>query len=194
MELDIDKINDSLLEIIESGPTVANGTKILKKVISRDFSYYEIKNLDKIDMKKGYEPFKKWLDDLFENEPLPKKISGINFGLFDTDDGLQLYITGSYSWDKNDYDWATANDYFPDNRYPYLDILTKPITKVYDEEVNVGVIFAITVFAMFINTYVSENMDFFLQISEEMYFSTGFDDGDLYNICRLSEEGLEIIY
>ena len=81
-----------------------------------------------------------WLTRLFGEEPPPKEINGLWFGLYNPvfDDGeasCQMYIGGSAAFDPNSdsNEWACQLSYFPVRRYstsPVLTALYRPVEAI----------------------------------------------------------------
>jgi len=61
--------------------------------------------------------FHEWVDNINETERIDKSIIAFNFGLFESEEGFTMYLTGSKVFDKNDDDWATNIDFEPKQKY-----------------------------------------------------------------------------
>ncbi len=81
-----------------------------------------------------------WLTQLAQSESPPDTILAFNIGMFETEQGFSVYITGSHSYDA-DGDWACDEDYSPNQKYlelsrdylngmPWEDVLSKVISDV----------------------------------------------------------------
>lgn len=56
--------------------------------------------------------FNKWLDSLFESNPLPNNFMALNFNLYDvSDDTYDVQLIASSIYDENDDDWACEEMY-----------------------------------------------------------------------------------
>lgn len=114
-----------------------------------------------------------WLFRICVTEKPEKSIIAYNFGLFETENGYTIYLTGSKEYDKNDSDWATNNDFEPSiTNYPlpsseykslkWEQVLDKIKSQIKD----------------FTKTDKFKNSFF----AKAKAITTGFDDGDLIKI------------
>jgi len=153
------------------------------EMIQNDLQKYNIilEFINYTEIHSYYLEFINWLKQLFFLAPIPVEVKALNFGLFESDESITLYITGSSEWDPDDSDWATNNDYFPEGRYFQSDIFLKISDLLEDEDTAyVGVYLTLAVVISFINQLRTESA--ITSIKEILHISTGFDDGDLYNI------------
>ncbi len=58
-----------------------------------------------------------WIEEISRNQRLPQNIAALNFGLIESNEGLQVYLTGSFEYDEEDDDWACNEDYIADPKY-----------------------------------------------------------------------------
>jgi hypothetical protein len=154
--------------------------------IADNLSRYSIdKNFIKeLDLDKTFSEFSSWLNQIAKTEPIPREIIGLNFGLFESFDGVTLYISGSKEWDEDDSDWASNNDYFPEARYFNSNAFSKVHDLFEDEEtIYIGVYLSLAIAISFICEYTANTADNkLIKNRDKIHISTGFDDGDLYNI------------
>lgn len=61
--------------------------------------------------------FHEWVDNINETEKIDKSIIAFNFGLFESEEGFTMYLTGSKIFDEDDDDWATNMDFEPKQKY-----------------------------------------------------------------------------
>ncbi len=125
-------------------------------------------------MNDNYIIFKNWLDVCFKNDPIDSEIKAIYFGLFETDKGVKLYISGSLIFDDEDSDWACDLAYNP--KYKYCN--TIPIlNELFEEKENILIRIEkiYNVLTDFINKYLKENET---ELNDKK-LAVGFDDGDL---------------
>lgn len=114
---------------------------------------------------------------LGESEAVPEEIQGLNFGIYETENGYCVYLSGAEQYDPEDSDWACDKDYEPKEKYkavvfscgPWSDMhwenflkLTKDALKQILRKKNEK-----------IDTYIGNR-----------YVTTGFDDGDLFVIKK----------
>lgn len=124
-------------------------------------------------MTEGYDDFAAWLEELLSAEPIPQKVIALNFGFFESEDGKQIYLSGSDTYDPFDYDWACENTYFPEGRYPRLPVFAAITDFTEDYEAGMYLCLAVTM------AYVSEYSE---SHALPQHIATGFDDGDLVTI------------
>lgn len=58
-----------------------------------------------------------WVDNINKTERIDKSIIAFNFGLFESEEGFTMYLTGSKVFDEDDDDWATNMDFEPKQKY-----------------------------------------------------------------------------
>lgn len=124
-------------------------------------------------MEQGYEDFAEWLEQLLRAEPLPENIIALNFGFFESEDGKQIYLSGSHVYDPFDFDWACENTYFPEGRYHNLPVFAA-ITD-FTQDYEAGIYLCLATAMAYVSEY-SENH------ALPAHIATGFDDGDLVTI------------
>ena len=61
--------------------------------------------------------FNNWLTQICTTEKPAKSIIAYNFGLLETNNGYTVYLIGSKTYDAEDTDWATEEDFVPALRY-----------------------------------------------------------------------------
>src|ERR1700733_12255714 len=61
-----------------------------------------------------------WINKIEDENPPPANIAAINFGMFASDKGYMVYITGAEVYDPDDDDWAGEIDYQPVRKNKYL--------------------------------------------------------------------------
>lgn len=139
-------------------------------------------DINLFNFQQEYVDFSKWLNDLLKSDPLPEQVVAINFGLFQSENGIQMYLSGSFEWDQYDSDWACNLDYDPKGRYVTLNIF-KLIDQIMEQQYWGGIYLTLGIVILFVKIYIIENKKILLP-NEDMsiHIATGFDDGDLYNI------------
>jgi hypothetical protein len=129
-----------------------------------------------------YREFQNWLITLLKDEPLPSTIQGINFGLYETIGGFEIYLSGSNLFSPDDSDWACANDYWPEGRCAKLstyDDITERLEKLDIEPWMYIQAMTILLIDNFLKEENTKNI-----IPEHIHIACGFDSGDLYLIER----------
>ena len=112
-----------------------------------------------------------WIDKI-ENYAKPsKKITALNFGLFESDKGFMIYLTGAEAYDASDNDWASQIDYEPIELYKYLLLKGSGISGSgkWDE--------VLELVCKNLKELIDEHPDYAL--FKNKIVATGFDDGDL---------------
>jgi hypothetical protein len=61
-----------------------------------------------------------WIKIIEQENPPPAAITAINFGMFTSDKGYMVFLTGSEMYDPDDDDWAGEIDYQPARKIKYL--------------------------------------------------------------------------
>lgn len=109
-----------------------------------------------------------WLDRLSAQERLPDDIAGVLVGLFESNKGYALYLTGSRTFDEEDRDWSCNWDFEPRDKCLYLT----------DETLNDmkwDAFLAETI--CIIQEYLAEKPESLL--AQAKHVGVGFDEGDL---------------
>ena len=71
--------------------------------------------------------FSDWIKKVENENPPGPEIVAINFGIFQSDKGFMIFITGSEIYDASDDDWAGEIDYQPSRANKYF-LLPREIT------------------------------------------------------------------
>jgi hypothetical protein len=129
------------------------------------------------------EDFSRWLLNLLRADPPGREISGLYFGLFESEGGCKLYVSGGKAYDVEDSDWACAMDWSPEGRYARLEQFSKlwrPLREAGDEPWVVIQAMVIVLVRSFFGNHCSE----FRKLTglRRVHVASGFDDGDLYAI------------
>jgi hypothetical protein len=61
-----------------------------------------------------------WIKKIEEEDPPAANIAAINFGMFSSDKGYMVYVTGAEVYDPDDDDWAGEIDYQPARKNKYI--------------------------------------------------------------------------
>lgn len=69
-----------------------------------------------------------WMINLAQNNIIPEDITALNFGMFESDKGYSIYLTGSKIYDENCDDWACEIDFEPKNKY--LNLTSREVKKI----------------------------------------------------------------
>ncbi len=124
-----------------------------------------------------------WFTSVLRNEPPPAKIRALNFGLFEADGGVKLYVTGANDYDPDDADWACANDWWPVGRYASSDALSKLYKRLPPTKTEPWVVVQAVVILLIKECLESHHAAVKKLIGrKKLIIATGFDDGDLHVI------------
>lgn len=164
---------------------------ILKEELCEKFDCPSLP-FDQPEVDSGYAEFKEWLDNNFSIKPLTEDIVALNFGLFESEDGVELYICGSSEWDEEDSDWACNNDYSPEGRYADLAIF-QMVEPFFADNYWAGLSLYLGLTVLYVRKYAVDEGFPFEEARGQLYLATGFDDGDLYNIGLVTGNGFELL-
>ena len=124
--------------------------------------------LDRLKLNKTKDFFE-WLDLILKNE-LNSEIKAINFNLYeDTDNKWSVELVGTFSFDKDNDDWACDVDYEPVDKYLNIEGVDVDPDKFLNEVITIllDIISLEKVSAWLLHT---------------KYITVGFDDGVLEKI------------
>ncbi len=124
-----------------------------------------------------------WLNKLLASEKPPAIIQGFNFGLLETTEGIELYLSGANVFSESDPDWPCGNDYWPEGRYSEIEVLNNVRDRL-QESIDEPWIFAQALVIIVLKDYFKNKDNKFDSLSciTGARVATGFDDGDLYMI------------
>ena len=125
--------------------------------------------LDRLKSNKNNKDFFEWLDLLLKNE-LSSEIKAIIFNLYeDTDNKWSIELVGTFSFDKDNDDWACDVDYEPVDKYLNIEGVDVDPDKFLNEVITIllDIISLEKVSAWLLHT---------------KYITVGFDDGVLEKI------------
>lgn len=198
MELDWDEVDSVLQKHIKHKPSFEDGLTEIKKTLQ----FHSInKVFNNIDKERIQSQFSYWLTELLKQEPIPRQIKSIYFGLFSMVDpnnaknGITtIHFTGSPFTPKEDDDWACEvdNSFLPENRYLVLDdfvILDENINSI-DVDAEVEVLAFNGVLNLLILHCIEKTRKLFLSNHKTLYIGSGYDSGDTYVIGRLKNREL----
>lgn len=123
--------------------------------------------MNKEDIKTKIE---EWLLQIDSTEYISVDIHALHFGLFETDNGFGLYLSGSKQYDEMNDDWACLDDYEPARKYLFFEDVEmdwQPFLYLIEEAVS----------DIMMKLSKIENSVFHARI-----VAVGFDDGNLKRI------------
>ena len=114
-----------------------------------------------------------WIKQVSDNCLPGVGVKAINIGIFESESGYSMYLTGSQVYDPDDDDWVLDVDYEPNPSLKYLEIPLVLATGIKWDEILVNVQSAL-------KTIVERHDN--LEILKNRVITTGFDDGELIRI------------
>lgn len=114
-----------------------------------------------------------WIKEISSKEILPEDIQALNFGIFESENGYTVYLTGSNEYDAAADDWACNEDFVPNNRY--LEFDQKEVSMLDWKE------FLNLIVDSLRNIISLENYSEY-KILNVANITSGFDDGDLVKL------------
>lgn len=143
-----------------------------------DLRYFIIESV--AVLKSGIE---NWLENLIVSEKPPGIIQGFNFGLFETTEGIELYLSGANVFSERDPDWPCGNDYWPEGRYSKIEALNNLRERLQESKVEPWILAQAMVIIILKDYFKNKDNKFdLLSGLAGARVATGFDDGDLYMI------------
>jgi len=127
--------------------------------------------------------FSRWLLRLLDAHKLPTKTRVLKFGLFEQAGACRIYVSGCERYDRESSDWASKADWWRADHVMELDWLSALWRDLKSTKMEPW----ITVQAVIILTmreFFEQHGDEFQKITglRSVNISTGFDDGDLYEV------------
>ncbi len=118
--------------------------------------------------------FQNWLDGIIASETPDETIVGYYFGIFKDEVHYTVYLTGSEVYDPLDADWACRSDFEPADKYFIFpgEFDSWNWQEILDE------------IEKFLNNFVRSDLYLNSFFSTAKIIATGFDDGDLVEICK----------
>jgi len=118
--------------------------------------------------------FENWITKININSSLDEEIVAINFGIFESENGYMVYITGSNEYDPDDDDWASEINFEPSQNLKYFNIPSELTKDIHWEEVQSDI-------ESTLKKIIAQNKD--LNLFKNRRITTGFDDGNLVRIA-----------
>jgi hypothetical protein len=170
----------TLLEVLAASP---GSLPELRQKMLNSFPARTRRILEPLDLQQALDSLSRWLLDLARGEPPSKQIHALNFGLFESERRCKLYISGSKKYDRENDDWATVRDWWPEGRYaPSEDLFDfwPAIRRARGEPWVAAQAVVIILVKAFFAAHDAE----FRELSglKDLYVTSGFDEGDLYAV------------
>jgi hypothetical protein len=114
-----------------------------------------------------------WIKEMSDKEIVPENIQALNFGIFESENGYTIYLTGSTEYDIEDDDWACNNDFVPNNKY--LEFSQREIISIDWKEF-------LNLIAESLNNIIKSKESSKYKILNVDNITTGFDAGELVKV------------
>ncbi len=182
--------NHCIKRLIRSVNGLRDGIEAILSDLRKVYRFSDVAKVNAGRISACYEDFEEWLNALVVSRPMPPGIVGLYFGLYDTEDGIMLYVSGSSAWDPKDPDWACRNDWFPDEGSIRLDIY-RDISMMFSRLSCTGYYLAVAILVVMIKEYVANSVISLLDDERQsLCIACGFDDGMLHNLGALFDDGM----
>ncbi|WP_134684836.1 hypothetical protein [Brevibacillus migulae] len=190
---EIEKVHQRAGKLVEHVATMEEGLRQITQDALQFTEHYEEEEVAAIvrQIAANYPQFEAWLTRLLEEEAMPAEIVAVNFGLFEEEDGIRLYISGSRAFDEEDFDWAANNDYFPDGRYADIDAYHS-FQDILESDFAFGLYLALATSVLYVLTFARQHQELLLTGKDALHLTTGFDDGGLLYMGKVSKSGVQL--
>ncbi|MEN6627178.1 MAG: hypothetical protein ABFD69_13220 [Candidatus Sumerlaeia bacterium] len=199
-----EKPGNTYRKLLEAAKTIEDGWQALLAAAKKKQKSRAWDALAELDVKKDLKSHVDWLVKGFKEEPPPKEINALWFGIFERleqktkSSYATLYIAGSDRYDaekRYSIDWAVRPRYFPEWRYapsPVLDQISSEEHKAKGSHdaftfLTLGYAALLTRFALVAAMKTIEH-DFGEQ---QCPVAVGFDEGGFFFIGSVSNEGFK---
>ncbi len=180
-----------ILKFIESGLGLEEGISRIKTDLYREFNFSDDGRFSRQTLRESYVVFETWLNKLIITEAPPEGVAALYFSLYQQDDAIELAVSGARRWSLEDPAWACDTWYLPHDGQIELAIY-QDIAAAFSEYNHAGLYLSITVLAAYLREYTERSVISLLDLHRKtLYLACGFVDGDLYNVGRLTGEGLQ---
>jgi len=153
-------------------------------------------SLKNIDIEFEQIEIKEWLEQLIENNPLPKETVALWIGLLKiTDNEMEvptIYVVGTDTYDTEDIGWACEPTYLPENRYGQPALLKEIDEMAKTDEDNYEFLdwilpLAYSTFTIDEIVRTKLNKTIFLKHHSRINFAVGHDSGDYMNLSSIDK-------
>ena len=180
-----------ILKFIESGLGLEEGISRIKTDLYREFKFSDDGRFSRQTLRESYDVFENWLNRIIVTEPPPDGVAALFFGLYQQDGTIKLAVSGARRWSQEDPAWACDTWYLPRDGEIELEIY-KDACAAFSEFNHAGLFLSITILAAFLREFTGRSCISLLDIHRTvLYLACGFVDGDLYNVGKLTQEGLQ---
>lgn len=184
------RTNRIIARFIRARPGLEEGFSLIQQDMRRYFSFSDVGKFNHEKAWESYRAFEDWLNRAIVSQTLYDDIAAVYFGMFDTDQGIGLYVIGSKAWNRDNPDWASRHDWFIDDNILWLPVY-KDISMALSKHSFAAYYLAVALLAAMIQEYASSSVISLLDDKRRLlHVACGFDDGELYDVGALVEEGL----
>lgn len=191
---------DAKIKALLAAPVaIAQAPARLAKDLAELFPEFDPAGVTELDFREGYRQFQQWLMKLFRQDPVPKDIVALYFGLFEGNGRLEYYLTGAPVWSPDDPDWPGYEEFTPVFQFARLEILEQ-IYPFYQQHPAAGAYLAQGMSVLFILNYVKSNSHRLLPGrgllppgKVPLVLATGFEGDTVYNLLKVRKKGFELI-
>jgi prepilin-type processing-associated H-X9-DG protein len=111
--------------------------------------------------------------------------------LYDTSSGIVLHVSGAEAWDRKNPDWACRNDW-PPVEADIRPAIYADISLMLSQHNYTGYYLAVALLVVMIKEYAASGVISLLDDERQsLCIACGFDDGELYNIGELFDDGMQ---
>lgn len=182
--------NRHIVRFLESGLDLEDGISRIRSDLYRIFHFTGADRFSRQNIRDGYREFEAWLNAIIVTEPPPEGVAALFFGLYEENGTIGLTLTGSRKWNLEDPAWAGDTWYLPEAGQLEPAIYSD-ICMVFSEFNHMGLYLAVTLLAAMIREYTRNSVISLLDIHRTvLYLACGFVDGDLFNVGKLTHDGL----
>ncbi|MFZ5975025.1 MAG: hypothetical protein ACOYU3_06430 [Bacillota bacterium] len=202
---DPDAVGLCMDELISALPRLEDGWPLLNSQLEERFSITDTPLFEYEEFLESYAQFRDWLTSILEETPVPKNVEGVVFSVFESEDGLELYLAGASGADEHangEHLRPDTIEMFPDVSFAALDIY-RDISSLHEEYPEAARYLALALPVVYLAEFISESSDniemllrkkgILVRHREELQLSTGFDEEPPYPFATLTQAGLSSI-
>lgn len=193
-----EKITTLLETLIKNPVKIGEMKKRLFVDVQQLDAAFPVAEINNLPVKAAYFQFQKWLVKAIKQDPVPRNIHALYFGLFEGKaDTFELYLSGSPQWDADDPDWPSWNEYDPVFQYSEMEIF-HTLYNIHQKNEVVGNYLITAVPLLLLINYVDSNSykllprkGFLGSGKKKVYIALGFDENFVFNLFKITKGGHE---
>ncbi len=195
-----DKSYDLLVTLTDQPVKIGEMKKRLVSDVQLLDSTFSLDEINSLPIKAAYFQFQKWLVKAIKQDPVPRHIHALYFGLFEGEaETFEFYLSGSPQWDADDPDWPAWNEYDPIFQYSEMGIF-HTLYKIHQKNEAVGRYLVTAIPLLFLINYIEGNSykllprkGFLGSGKKKIYIALGFDEAFVFNLFKITKGGHERI-